>query len=544
MKVDIDKFIKLVTATVVMMLTFCTILLIVNNKQSVPNIQDFNTNWYLNNEVAEIENNKILTKTEEHKSYTLSRTITSDMLGQSLYFKATNQYVNVYIDNKLVHEVDIPIDTGLVNTPASHYNYITIPIDSEGKTIEIKLREHYNDNDNKTISFLLGEKSDIEKKFLGELIPNIVINISLSTIGILLITCSIFFRNKIDTTKRMFSLGMFSLSFAAWSISETYLIHWLLDNPIAEYFLCYGSLFVIPIYLIFFIRQELVSNPFHKDKVKYMDGLGVLHTITIFTIYMLQLFEIMDFKYSRTIFHIVLLIELIVLLWIKFKTLRKTKSISDKILAIVPFGVLAISIIYDVALFYTEGKTSGWGCRTWIYVYVLITVKNTMTVVINNMIDGIESKGLKEIAFTDSLTGINNRNAFVSKLASSNVEKSSILSFDVNNLKYYNDNFGHDKGDELLTSMANTLKKVFDNNVYRMGGDEFIVLLDIIEKDEIENLIEKFEEEVKTFNSENKIILQSAYGYASYEDGKTYDDLIKEADKKMYICKKKQKGIA
>lgn len=352
---------------------------------------------------------------------------------------------------------------------------------------------------------------------------------------------SLFFRKQIDTTKRMFSLGMFTLSFAAWSISETYLIHWLMNNAIAEYFLCYGSLFVIPIYLIFFIRQELIANPFHKDKVKYMDMLGMLHTITIFTIYMLQLFKITDFKYSRTLFHITLLIELIVLLYIEITTLKKAKTLINKILNITPFLMLAFSIIYDVSAFYLQNKTSGWGCRIWVYFYVLITVKNTIVIVINNMVDGIESKGLKEIAFTDPLTGINNRNAFVTKLSSSNVENSSILSFDVNNLKYYNDNFGHDKGDELLTSMANTLKKVFDNNVYRMGGDEFIVLLDIIEKDKIENLIEKFEEEVKNFNNENKIVLQSAYGYATYEDGKTYDDLIKEADKKMYICKKKQK---
>ena len=131
MKVDIDKFIKLVTITVVMMLTFCTILLLTNNKQNAPNIKEFNTNWYLNNELAEISNNKILTDVENHKTYTLSRIITSDMLGEFLYFKSENQYVNVYINNKLVHEVDIPIDTNLVNTPASNHNYIKIPIDAE-----------------------------------------------------------------------------------------------------------------------------------------------------------------------------------------------------------------------------------------------------------------------------------------------------------------------------------------------------------------------------------------------------------------------------
>lgn len=90
--------------------------------------------------------------------------------------------------------------------------------------------------------------------------------------------------------------------------------------------------------------------------------------------------------------------------------------------------------------------------------------------------------------------------------------------------------------------MANTLKKVFKDKVYRMGGDEFIVLLDTIDSDTINKLIKDFEKEVEFFNNQNKIVLQSAYGYSTYSNGKTYDDMIKEADKNMYICKRKQKS--
>lgn len=541
MKFDINKFIILVNITVVAMFTFCTILLFAaTNKQEVV-INNFNDGWYLNNEPVNSLDNKIETNVKEHNEYTFSHVITKDMAGYFLHFKSTNQYVNVFIDNKLVYKVDIPIKTNLVNTPASSYNYIKIPIDSIGKKIEIQIREHYNDFSNKTISFTLGEKTDIEGEYLRNVLPNTFISAMLLVIGIILIIISAVFKDQVDTTKKTFLLGMFSFSFAIWSLSETYVLYWLVKNPIAIYFLRYGSLFIIPIYFILFTRQELFKIPAYKNKVKILDGLSIFHTLLIILIYALQLLKILDFKFTRTFYHIGLAIELIVLIYIESTKSKKSNSIR-KILSSMPFVILVMSICFDIGLFYLEGIKSGWGCRLWIFFYITITVKNTIADALTKALEGAEAKHLKEIAYTDTLTGINNRNAFVSNLANTNIQKTTILSFDVNNLKYYNDNYGHDKGDELLISMANTLKKVFKNSAYRMGGDEFIVLLDTIDNKKIEELIKQFESEVIDFNNSNdKIILQSAYGYSAYSEGKTYDDMIKEADKNMYICKKKQK---
>lgn len=84
----------------------------------------------------------------------------------------------------------------------------------------------------------------------------------------------------------------------------------------------------------------------------------------------------------------------------------------------------------------------------------------------------------------DELTGLYNRRAFERDI--DNIEKSvmtkflTIVSFDVNGLKYTNDTFGHAAGDELIVGTAECLKNTFSSNgkIYRIGGDEFAVIID------------------------------------------------------------------
>ena len=80
---------------------------------------------------------------------------------------------------------------------------------------------------------------------------------------------------------------------------------------------------------------------------------------------------------------------------------------------------------------------------------------------------------------TDTLTGLQNRRAYELFCESNRIcSRTGVLFFDVNGLKYTNDNLGHKAGDELLNSFAKILKSNFSReNTYRISGDEFVVLL-------------------------------------------------------------------
>lgn len=86
---------------------------------------------------------------------------------------------------------------------------------------------------------------------------------------------------------------------------------------------------------------------------------------------------------------------------------------------------------------------------------------------------------LEHLSYTDALTGLFNRNKYIQtieKIVCEELDTVGIVYLDINGLKDINDNYGHDIGDKLMLKVANLIKENFDDNVFRIGGDEFVVL--------------------------------------------------------------------
>ncbi|WP_312651079.1 EAL domain-containing protein [Aminipila sp.] len=154
----------------------------------------------------------------------------------------------------------------------------------------------------------------------------------------------------------------------------------------------------------------------------------------------------------------------------------------------------------------------------------------------------------------DVLTSLLNRRAFQANVQQSfsNPEFVSIgamVSIDLDNLKFINDTYGHDYGDEYIRSMANVLTVTCPNNsvISRQGGDEFAVFMyGYQSKEQIRAEIIKLNISInnKAFNLPDTIThLSASMGVAWYPDDTTsYSQLIKYADFAMYSVKKTTKG--
>jgi diguanylate cyclase (GGDEF)-like protein len=155
----------------------------------------------------------------------------------------------------------------------------------------------------------------------------------------------------------------------------------------------------------------------------------------------------------------------------------------------------------------------------------------------------------KKLAYTDFLTGYENRMAFEHRLRevgdlADKGEKVTLLIFDVNNLKTINDTQGHKAGDEYIKATADIIHSNLHNSgaLYRIGGDEFAAI--IVGKDE--NYIK---EVMKALRNENRMAVKGqnfscACGAAMFTPGidTTLRDVFKRADEAMYIEKKRQKA--
>ena len=122
---------------------------------------------------------------------------------------------------------------------------------------------------------------------------------------------------------------------------------------------------------------------------------------------------------------------------------------------------------------------------------------------------------------------------------------------DLNDLKGINDGFGHDKGDAAIRGLAALTCRVFKHSpVFRIGGDEFVVLLKGEELEKRESLTGRFRDEIRKL-SENTDLEpwkkhSAACGCAVFDPEADHDanDVFKRADAAMYEQKAKMKSAA
>jgi diguanylate cyclase (GGDEF)-like protein len=169
-----------------------------------------------------------------------------------------------------------------------------------------------------------------------------------------------------------------------------------------------------------------------------------------------------------------------------------------------------------------------------------------------------QNKELKErfeMAVKDQLTGLYNRYYLfehtVKSLQKLEREKKNahaiVVFFDLDNFKYVNDRFGHKEGDMVLREVGKILKTTFRSYdiVARIGGDEFVVFMESSslqnkKDEEIEKLLLLVVERIET--GFKKYHISASYGTAIFpQEGKTINELIELADKRMYERKREKK---
>ena len=152
---------------------------------------------------------------------------------------------------------------------------------------------------------------------------------------------------------------------------------------------------------------------------------------------------------------------------------------------------------------------------------------------------------LEVYVYRDKLTGLRNAAAYISK--GTELDKQSklipefaygVILFDVNFLKKVNDNYGHQAGNQLLRHASRVICKVFNHSpVYRVGGDEFVAIIEGEDYMNRNELIRMFDEKIAEESfmvGEEKIFVSVARGMGIYEPGKDFASVAKVADVAMY----------
>ena len=234
-------------------------------------------------------------------------------------------------------------------------------------------------------------------------------------------------------------------------------------------------------------------------------------------------------------------VELIAALFVKLSPLFTT---------IVILGSYALNY-FTLILFFTGGNIN-------IYNYAMLALLTVTGALLNYYltVKYIDEKNksnflndaLEIIANHDSLTRLQNRYALNQKIADYLDEEICVILGDINQFKTVNDTYGHRVGDDILALFSKTLREFFkDENIYRYGGDEFL----IVEKaGDLEEMIEKCRRVNEKFSAAESEMLNVEFGWCyGYVSGKPktafeFFSLIEQSDKLLYQEKESFKKTA
>ncbi|RUO22259.1 sensor domain-containing diguanylate cyclase [Aliidiomarina iranensis] len=153
---------------------------------------------------------------------------------------------------------------------------------------------------------------------------------------------------------------------------------------------------------------------------------------------------------------------------------------------------------------------------------------------------------LEEQASTDPLTSLANRRAGQAKLeaayeiALDTGEPFCVIMADIDHFKPINDDYGHQRGDEILREISKViLQGIRSSDVaVRWGGEEFLILLHKCTSTDVEKQIDSLREKIAKISFSDVGTVTMSFGIASFRKGEKLEDLISRADKAMYAAKK------
>ena len=157
----------------------------------------------------------------------------------------------------------------------------------------------------------------------------------------------------------------------------------------------------------------------------------------------------------------------------------------------------------------------------------------------------LQKQLIEQQSFTDPLTEIYNRRSF-EQIADRFISHArrrkkplTLMMIDVNKFKQINTLFGHLTGDLVLSEVASLLKISIRGSdvVVRYGGDEFVILLADAEATGASAVIERIDANLADWNRARNLPnfkLTLSLGFAEWQDGKTLDEMLDSADRRMY----------
>lgn len=469
--------------------------------------------------------------------------------GSSLAFYSIHQNIAVYIGEELVYSVQPNEHNLFGKTPGNNWNSILVYEKDEGKALRIELVPVYESSINIQPVFYFGSTLSIWRMVIRQNILSVLLAFVAVVAGLIFMTFILYGYHNPKVDKSLLMMGIFSVVIGMWKLTDVSAVALFFPHSIAAANIPFLCLMLAPIPFVLYIK-EIFKN---KENIWwYIPCLA--SALTMIVNLVLQCLNVADLRETLWTTHIIIIFLFLVVPVMLVREIkktgwsRKTKLMMGCILFC--FAGCAVDMIFYYIFNGTQMTMMGmFGMLTYIITLGMMSAAEFRKL----MAYGKEAKHYAQMAYHDQLTGCYNRAAYAELVESGKfVPKGHIVVMcDLNNLKLCNDKLGHAKGDEYIKHSAKIIQDIFGNigKCYRMGGDEFLVLIKGITVDECRIKVTELRRQSAEFSAgfNAPFSLGIACGYEMYDDGMDYDlgDTVRRADKMMYHQKfiMKQDGV-
>lgn len=493
----------------------------------------------------------------KYEEFSIYNTLPEGLNGeQSLYFRSKNIYYSVYVDGRCAYDPEVPDSIFYTDAFGTRWNSISLLPEDGGKQVEIRITTVYNGSRASIDNIYLGNSGGLILGTIGGRLVAFITSILLLFTSLILILADIPINMLSRKNHELLYLGVFALAIAVWCMSETNLIQLYFDDSRLMQFISCTALMLIPVPVMLYLSSAFGFR--HKWLMPLVCILSEAQVVVCWTLHFLK---IADIHNTLTFTHVMLGLSAVIMLSVNirntFITSDKKSPVIYRILRGSGLIFLSVSAIIDIIRFYRgSSDDTAMFVRIGLLMYIICYGVSSLENTVKAVQMGIKTEIVSHLAYSDGLTGIGNRTAFMERLSYLEKNKNAsdtvgIIMFDVNDLKYVNDNLGHQLGDDMLIKSAEIIKKCFEGkngSCYRIGGDEFVVILegDNIER-RYEQGIEVFQTDIKQHNDipDKEFTLSIACGFALYDKNSGKEglmDVYQQADMKMYENKKQIKA--
>ena len=521
---------------------------IYNRKFDIAPINPLTDNWFIINEDGSKEDIDFPLNLEigQNETKTLGHVIDDSLTNyESPFIKLYLYYANleVSVDGNVIFQVKAPSD-GISNTIGVSDYLIPIPIRQAKKIMEFKFEGTIDGNF--TYNFpvpYVGEKSDLYFSIINNFNLLNILNFFLISVAIILVIVSFLYR-KTTSFKTLNSVGFFSLLGGNYLLFSSRWIHGIVFNTYLVYILEY-SFFMTMIWPIL-IGIINISKGLINRLARILLSFGILlFIIAYIRLFFFKIELVTILKFSQ----LELFIAIIIVAAFAIKSYRDNNIIGKKYS--IPFIPISVGVFVDLILYYLfrDPNYLTLFSQLGVIIYIVFQVMYAYGEYEKDRENKYRADIFKKIAYNDSLTGVMSRAAYSVELEriKENINVYSnlwVISVDVNDLKFINDNYGHASGDNLLKNVASILKMTTESNfVYRVGGDEFIIFLKNKSDEKVNQIMSNLKNNKVNYNNELNNI-SFAVGFSKYDSKKdsSFEDTIKRSDKGMYKNKKMLKN--